>query len=58
MRYLLIVVGILGVPLGFSMIGSDSASRYGPLYVQTGATFLAVGLATVDIVGAFKAKRP
>jgi hypothetical protein len=61
MRYVLIVVGLLGVLLGYLMIvGPDptSANRNGPVLVQAGAIFLAVGPATVDIVEAIKAKRP
>ena len=58
MRYLLIVVGLLGVLWGFEMIAHDSASRYAPLLVQAGVIFLAIGLATVDIVEAIKTKRP
>jgi uncharacterized membrane protein HdeD (DUF308 family) len=59
MRYLLIVVGLLGVLLGFWVIatGPTNASPPGSLFVQVGAVFLAVGLATVDIVEAIKAKR-
>jgi hypothetical protein len=58
MRYLLIVVGLLGVLLGFWIIGygPTNASPPGSLLVQVGAVFLALGLATVDIVEAIKAK--
>jgi hypothetical protein len=60
MRYVLIVVGLLSVLLGYLMIvGPDpiAASR-GPVLAQAGAIFLGVGLATVDIVKAIEAKRP
>ena len=59
MRYLLIVVGLLGVLLGFLAIASGPANARpsGELFVQVGAVFLAVGLATVDIVEEIKAKR-
>jgi hypothetical protein len=50
MRYLLIVVGLLAVLVGWT-------SRSASLFVEVGAVFLAVGLATVDIVQAIKAKR-
>jgi hypothetical protein len=60
MRYLLIVVGLLCVLLGFGLIatGPANASPPGSLFVEVGAVFLAVGLAAVDIVDAIKAKRP
>ena len=60
MRYLLIVVGLVGVLLGFWVIatGPANASPPGSLFVEVGAVFLAVGLATVDIVEAIKAKPP
>ena len=59
MRYLLIVVGLLGVLLGFWVIASGpaNASPPGSLFVEVGAVFLAVGLATVDIVEEIRAKR-
>jgi hypothetical protein len=59
MRYLLIVVGLLGVLLGFWIIAARpaNASPPGSLFVEVGAVFLAVGSATVDIVEAIKAKR-
>jgi hypothetical protein len=57
MRYLLIVVGLLGVLLGLQAVQFDPATRVGPLLVQAGAIFLAVGLATVDIVTAIQARR-
>ena len=56
MRYVLIVVGILALCWGSSETRSDSASRFGPLFVQGGAMFLAVGLVSVDIVQAIKAR--
>jgi hypothetical protein len=58
MRYLLIVVGLLGALLGFWIIGygPTNASPPGSLFVQVGAVFLAIGLSTVDIVEAIKAK--
>ena len=60
MRYLLILVGLLSVLLGSGIIaaGPANASPPGSLFVEAGAVFLAVGLATVDIVEAIKAKRP
>jgi hypothetical protein len=65
MRYLLIVVGLLGVLFGFGVLfsfvvigaGPANAHPLGELFVQIGAVFLAAGLATVDIVEAIKAKR-
>jgi hypothetical protein len=60
MRYLLIVVGLFGVLLGFWAIaaGPANANPPGSLFVEVGAIFLAAGLATVDIVETIKAKRP
>jgi hypothetical protein len=58
MRYLLIVVGVVALLWGSSVTRSDSASRSGPLFVQAGAMFLAVGLASVDIVQAIKSRHP
>jgi hypothetical protein len=43
--------------LGFQAIQFDPATRFGPLFVQAGAIFLAVGLATVDIVAAIQTRR-
>jgi hypothetical protein len=65
MRYLLIVVGLLGVLFGFGVLfsfvvigaGLARAHPLGELFVQIGAVFLAAGLATMDIVAAIKAKR-
>ena len=60
MRYLLIVVGLLGLLFGILGIalGLHQALPRGEFFVQVGAVFLAVGLATVDIVEAIEAKRP
>jgi hypothetical protein len=52
MRYLLIVVGLFGLLFGFGWHPAN------PVLTMVGAVFLAVGLATVDIVQAIKAKRP
>jgi hypothetical protein len=59
MRYLLIVVGLLGVLLGVWGVGygNPNARPSGELFIQLGALCLVVGLATVDIVEAIKAKR-
>jgi membrane associated rhomboid family serine protease len=60
MRYLLIVVGLLGLVFGIlgMAVGLDEALPRGEFFLQVGAVFLAVGLATVDIVQAIEAKRP
>lgn len=60
MRYLLIVAGFLGVVLGVWAIGAGNpvARPSGEFFIQAGAIFLAVGLATVDIVEAIKNKHP
>jgi hypothetical protein len=59
MRYLMLVVGLLGVGLGTWVIvaGNPLAKPSGEFFVQVGALFLAVGLATVDIVEAMNARR-
>jgi hypothetical protein len=59
MRYLLIVVGLLGVLVGFWGIaaGRANARPAGEFFVQVGAVFLAAGLATVDVVEEIRAKR-
>jgi hypothetical protein len=57
MRYLLIIVGILGVLLGGYAITSGPTVPSGEFLAQVGGVFLAVGLATVDIVETIKAKR-
>jgi hypothetical protein len=54
MRYLLIVVGMFGLLLGFA----PGPATPGWIFALVGAIFLAVGLATVDIVAAIKATRP
>ena len=60
MRYVMIVVGLLSVLLGSGIIaaGPANASPPGSLFVEVGAVFLAVGLATVDVVEAIKTKCP
>jgi hypothetical protein len=59
MRYLLIFAGLLGGLFGVWVIGYGHANAgpLGSLFVQVGAIFLAVGLATVDIVEAIMAQR-
>jgi hypothetical protein len=52
MRYLLIVAGLFSLLMG---VGFGHAI---PAWIMVGAVFLAVGLATVDIVQAIKDKRP
>lgn len=64
MRYLLIVPGLLCIGGGYVLQTSkppavDGAAlevRYG-LVVQAGAVFLAVGLATIDVVETLKNRR-
>ena len=60
MRYLLIAVGLLAIVVGVLGIalGMTPQRPNGEFFVQLGALFLAIGLATVDIVQAIKAKRP
>jgi len=61
MRYLLLVLGILCVGGGFLALNSTRPAanedvRLG-LIVQAGIVFLAVGMATIDIVETLKRKR-
>lgn len=64
MRFLLIVAGLLCIGGGVYLVTSkppavDGAAielRHG-LVVQAGIVFLAVGLATVDVVEALKSRR-
>ena len=61
MRYLLVVIGLLCVVVGIFILrdtrpGAGEDVRYG-LLVQAGIVFLAVGMATVDIVETLKRKR-
>lgn len=58
MRYLLIVVGLLGIMLGvWMLLFGNTGARPSPEFVmQIGAIILTVGLATVDIVEAIKTK--
>jgi hypothetical protein len=59
MRYLLITVGLLAILVGILGIalGMTPQRPGGEFFVQVGVVFLAVGLATVDVVQAIKAKR-
>jgi hypothetical protein len=56
----LIVVGFLGVLLGVWAFtaGKPNARPSGEFLIQVAAVFLAVGLATADIVEAIKTRRP
>jgi hypothetical protein len=63
MRYVLIVVGVLCTALGYLVVtakppAADGAAielRHG-LLVQAGVVFLAVGLATIDIVAVLRSR--
>jgi hypothetical protein len=60
MRYVLLMIGLLCAVVGIVNLASRPMGaedvRYG-LIVQAGIVFLAVGLATIDIVEAIKRKR-
>jgi hypothetical protein len=55
MRYVLMIVGALGLAIGFLMFAKDSPKA--TVTLQLGGVFLAVGLATSDIVEAIKGNR-
>jgi len=60
MRYLLMVLGAVGLALGFLMFANahhrDHISQ-ATVVVQLGGICLAIGMATTDIVEAIKASR-
>jgi hypothetical protein len=53
MRYVLIYLGVIGLAMGFLLLGKNNAPQ-APLMVQLGGLFLAIGMATADIVQAIK----
>ena len=57
MRYvLLVVLGAIGLALGFLMFAKDN-TPLAALLVQLGGVFLAAGIATADIVDAIRGSR-
>ncbi len=64
MRYLLIVVGLLGMFMGVNSVFSDfplppgSGNILGPGLLVAGAVFFALGSAACDIVAAIEQSRP
>jgi|GEM_PF-3284884 len=60
MRYVLMVLGAIGLAMGFLMFANahhpDHISQ-ATVALQLGGIFLAVGMATVDIIEAIKGKR-
>jgi hypothetical protein len=60
MRYVLMVLGAIGLAMGFLMFANAHHSDHIPqatVALQLGGIFLAVGMATVDIIEAIKGKR-
>lgn len=60
MRYLLLVLGLLGLVVGFIVYESNTDTRnmtLSAVIMASGAVLLAAGAATVDIVEAIKANR-
>jgi len=61
MRYLLMVLGAVGLALGFLMFanarGHPENISQATVVVQLGGICLAIGMATTDIVEAIKASR-
>ena len=55
MRYLLIVLGIVFLVLGFSACAANAGEVASGLFVAT-AIFISIGSATCDIVNAIKPK--
>jgi hypothetical protein len=56
MRYVLIVMGAIGLAVGFLMFAKDNTPLE-TLLVQLGGVFLAAGMATADIVEVIKGSR-
>jgi hypothetical protein len=60
MRYLLTILGAIGLGMGFLMFANarlpDHISQ-ATVVVQLGGIFLAIGMATIDIVEAIKGSR-
>jgi uncharacterized membrane protein len=60
MRYVLMVLGAVGLALGFLMFANARHPEHisqATVALQLGGVFLAIGLATNDIVEAIKANR-
>lgn len=60
MRYLLLVLGLLGLIVGFIIYESNTDTRnmtLSAVIMASGAVLLAAGAATVDIVEAIKANQ-
>jgi hypothetical protein len=60
MRYVLLILGAIGLGLGFLMFANAHHPDHIPqatVVVQLGGIFLAVGMAAADIVEAIKGSR-
>jgi hypothetical protein len=60
MRYVLTVLGALGLAMGFLMFANAHHPNHisqATVVVQLGGVFLAIGMATTDIVEAIKGSR-
>jgi hypothetical protein len=56
MRYVLMGLGGIGLAMGFLMLAKDNIPQ-AALVAQLGGIFLAIGMATSDIVEAIKGSR-
>jgi hypothetical protein len=56
MRYVLMALGAMGLVVGFLMFAKDN-TPLATLVVQLGGVFLAIGMATSDIVEVIKGSR-
>ena len=60
MRYALMLLGAIGVAVGFLMFANARHPEHitqATLVVQLGGVFLAIGMASMDIVDAIKSRR-
>ena len=55
MRYVLMILGGIGLAMGFFMLAKDNIPQ-ATLLAQVGGMFLAIGMATSDIVEAIKGR--
>jgi hypothetical protein len=56
MRYVLMALGAIGLVMGFFLLAKDNTPQ-ATLVVQLGGIFLAIGVATTDIVEAINGSR-
>ena len=57
MRFVLMILGALGLGLGFLMFAKEGHIPQATVALQLGGAFLAIGMATTDIVEAIKGSR-